>query len=483
MSASTAAVSFADHIFHHALSRPQKPAIILPDRVVTYAMMAQGIASVEERLRALALPAGALVCLCLASPIRTMIVGAALFRLGHPLTTAARPDDVMALRLPVGAYLQDAGFSLFPGQRQVVIDDGWFAGEPRQQRASPPQGFADDRQIALIALSSGTTGRPKAVSLTLDAFQAYLLNYYSTLGLGTWDRLLLLIGLTSSWGYTIAAHALQAGRTLIFPANPREALHLIAVYGADAMAATSLQLREVLREQMRMPLPTSSLRTILTGGGLLSREMTAEARAHLCGTITILYGSSEAGGTAFALADQLTGAEGATGFVAPWAELEIVDAGGNVLPAGEQGIVRIRSTCQSEPYPPGAANDSFRDGWFYPGDLARVTADGLLVLSGRTSEVINVGGLKLAPELIEDTLRKHPSVTDVAAFGGMAGGGIEEITVAVVAARPLDDKQLIAWGAERGIPIARVCFVDSLPKTPSGKVHRDLIKRQLGDGA
>ena len=92
---------------------------------------------------------------------------------------------------------------------------------------------------------------------------------------------------------------------------------MIAVYGADAMAATSLQLREVLREQKRTPLPTSSLRTILTGGGLLSRDMTADARAHLCSAITILYGSSEAGGTAFALADQLTGAEGATGFVAP----------------------------------------------------------------------------------------------------------------------------------------------------------------------
>ena len=71
------------------------------------------------------------------------------------------------------------------------------------------------------------------------------MNYYSTLGLGTWERMLLLIGLTSSWGFTLAAHALFAGRTLVFAGNARESLHMVAVYSVDAMAATSVQLREL----------------------------------------------------------------------------------------------------------------------------------------------------------------------------------------------------------------------------------------------
>jgi acyl-CoA synthetase (AMP-forming)/AMP-acid ligase II len=471
-------VSFADLIFHHALSRPERPAIVLPDRVVTYGMMARGISLAQARLRALGLPSGALVCLSLDSPIRQLIVGAALFRLGHPMLLAA-PEHVVPLRLVVGALLHGPGISLIPGQRHVVVDDGWFAGAPEVAAASPPQGFSDESDICCVALSSGTTGRPKAISLTIEAFQQWVMNYYSTLGYGSWERLLMLVGLSSSWGFTLAAHALFAGRTLVFAANPRESLHMIGLYGADAVVASSVQLRELVGEQTRAPVPCPSLRTILTGGGLLSLALIAEARAKLCSGIVVLYGSTEAGGTAFATSDQLAAVEGAIGFVAPWAEVEIVGADDSTLPPGTDGIVRIRAICQGAPYPPGADNSSFRDGWFYPGDLGRIGGDGLMVLAGRSSDIINVGGLKLAPEAIEEVLCQHPAVNEAAAFGSFGEAGIEEISVALVTSRPVADSHLIDWCAQRGIPLRRVYFVEALAKTTSGKIHRDLIKRQL----
>jgi len=484
MSADPATVSFVDLIFHHALARPEKPAIILADRVVTYDMMAQGILRAQVRVAALGLGPGAPVCVALDSPIRQMILGAALFRLGHAVIPVAHPDDVLPLQLPVGAFLHDPGVPLLPGFRQAVVDDAWFAGERRVVAASPPQGFADEQAVCLVALSSGTTGRPKAISLSLKAFQQWIMNYYSTLGLGSWDRLLCLVGLNSSWGFSLAAHALFAGRTLLFARSAaRDCLQMIAVYGPDAMVATSQQLRELVREQAVSPVPCLSLRTVLTGGGLLSRSLIADARASLCSGIVVLYGSSEAGGTAFAMADRLIEAEGATGYVAPWALVEIVDDDDRALPAGTDGIVRIRATCQGAPYPPerAAENTSFRDGWFYPGDRGRIAADGMMILSGRTSDIINVGGLKLAPEVIEDILRGHPAVTEVAAFGAMGDGGIEEVSVAVVARTPVADRHLIDWSAEHGVPVARVFQVETLPKTPSGKIHRDLLKRQLLD--
>jgi acyl-coenzyme A synthetase/AMP-(fatty) acid ligase len=83
--------------------------------------------------------------------------------------------------------------------------------------------------------------------------------------------------------------------------------------------------------------------------------------------------------------------------------------------------------------------------------------------------------------VIEDVLRSHPAVTEVVAFGAMGESGIEEISVALVANRPVADSHLIDWSAERGIPLTRVFFVDTLPKTPSGKIHRDLLKQQLLD--
>jgi acyl-coenzyme A synthetase/AMP-(fatty) acid ligase len=479
MTAAVPVVSFADLIFHHSLSVPAKPAIILADRIVTYDMMAQGILRAADHIQALNLEPDALVCVSIDSPIRTMALAAALFRLGHPIIIAARPDDCLALRLPVAAFLHEPGVSFIPGQRQAIVDDSWFAGDRRPIAASPPKGFADKQKICCVALSSGTTGRAKPISLTIGAFQQWLTNFYAVVGLGSWERLLLLIGLTSNWGFTTAAHALFAGRTLVFAGNPRETLHMIAVYAVDAFAATSLQLREVVREQMRNPLPCGSLRMVFTGGGLLSRAAIADVKASLCSSVINSYGSSEAGSTAFAMADQLTNIEGAAGFVTPWTEVEVVDQADNPLPAGSDGIMRIRTACQGAPYPPGMDSPNFRDGWFYPGDLGRVTPEGLLVITGRTSDVINVGGLKLAPEVIEDILRKHPAVSDLAAFGSVGKDGIDEISIALVANKPVAESHLITWSAERGIPLTRVFMVDALPKTASEKIQRDLLKRQL----
>ncbi|HLH94414.1 MAG TPA: class I adenylate-forming enzyme family protein [Xanthobacteraceae bacterium] len=479
MSNAAPVVSFADLIFHHALSCPAKPAVILADRVVTYAMMAQGILRAEERIRTLALHPGALVCVALDSPIRTLVVAAALFRLGHPVIVTTRGEDCLNLRLPVGTFLQDPGGALLPGQRQAVVDDAWFAGESRPVSAAARKGFADERQICCVALSSGTTGRPKAISLTVEAFHQWVRNQYLAIGLGTWERLLLVVGLTGSWGLSLAAHALFAGRTLVFAANARETLHMIAVYAVDAMAATSLQLRDIVREQLREPLPSTSLSTVLTGGAMLSRAAIAEARANLCSSIIIGYGSSEAGLSAYASADQLGSTEGAAGFITPWTKVEIVSETGDPLPAGRDGIVRVRSTCMGAPYPPGTDNPNFRGNWFYPEDLGRITPEGLLVIAGRTSDVINVGGHKLAPELIEDVLRQHPAVSEAAALGSVGEDGFEQISIALIAKTPVPDASLIAWCAERGIPLTRIFHVETLPRSAAGKIQRDLLKRQL----
>jgi acyl-coenzyme A synthetase/AMP-(fatty) acid ligase len=465
-------------VSRHALMMPEKPAIILPDRVVTYDMFAQGMLRVEERLRALALAPGALVCLTIDSPIRQLILGAALFRLGHPVVVSQQPGQVLKLQLPVGVFLHGAAVPLKPGLRQVVVDDAWFAGE-RRPLTPPFRQVDDDNAICLVALTSGSTGRPKAISLSRDAFQQRVMACYSQIGLGVWERLLLHVGLNSAWGFVMAAHGLFAGRTLLFAGSSREVLRVIGVYNVDALAASSVQLSEIVREQAREPVPAGSLRTIVVGGGLVSRAMIADARARLCSSVAMQYGATETGPSVSAPVDRLTGAEGATGFVAPWAEVEIADEAGNVVPVDAEGVVRIRTSFQGAPYPPGTDNPAFRDGWFYPGDMGRITPEGVLVLRGRTSSIINVGGVKLAPEAIEDVLGRHPAVAAGAAFGSVGDSGMDEISVAVVTSRPVADSDLVAWCARHSMPVTRVFRVSELPKTESGKIDRQLLKQRL----
>jgi acyl-coenzyme A synthetase/AMP-(fatty) acid ligase len=474
-------VTFADLIFHHALTRPEKPALVLPDRVVTYGMAAHAIVRVERRVRALALSPGALVCITIDNPIRHMIVAAALTRMGHPIMSALRAADVVPLALPVAAFLEAPGASLIPGQRHVVVTEEWFAGEPEPLSARPAQGFADDQAICRVELSSGTTGRPKPVSLTLSAFNQSLANYWHTVAHGHWDRLLLLPGLTNNWGFSLAAHVLYAGKSLFFAETQRGTLQMIALYAVDMLVASSQQLRDLVREQTEAPIPCPSLRAIMTGGSLVSQSLMADARAKLSSHIVSQYGSTEAGATAFATTDRLTGIEEASGYVAPWAVVEVVGETGEPLPPDTEGVLRIRAGCMGASYPPDRDDpqSSFREGWFYPGDRGRLRADGLLFITGRTSELINAGGIKLAPEIIEDVVRGHPAVLEVAAFGVRGADGIEEIRIAVVPRKALSETQLIRWCAERNLPVARVFAVESLPKTTLGKINRELLKREL----
>lgn len=476
--AAPAAFSFADLILHHALTRPEKPAIVLADRVVTYGMAAQAMTRIERRIRALGLAPGSLVCVTLDSPIRHLIVAAALFRCGHPMMSVVQARNVVPLALPVAAFVEAPGAVVVPGQRQIIAGDDWFDGGAEAPLPASPRGFAAVA-ICRVELSSGTTGRPKAVSLTLAAFNHWLANYGHSVGQGHWDRLLCLPGLTNSWGFTLAAHVLFAGKTLFAANTARGALQMISLYDIDYLVASSQQLRDMCREQTAAPIPIPSLRGAMTGGSLVSQALILEARAKICSTIVCQYGSTEAGATAFAPAERLMGIEGASGYVAPWAVVEAVDGEDRALPPDTEGTLQIHATCLGQPYPPDRtdAQSNFRNGWFYPGDSGRVRADGLLIVSGRASELINAGGLKVAPELIDEMLSTHPAVAEAAAFGAVGGVGIEEIMVAIVPRGTFNDRQIVAWCAERNVPVARIFRVEAIPRTTLGKVNRDLLRQ------
>ncbi|MGH6981698.1 MAG: class I adenylate-forming enzyme family protein, partial [Stellaceae bacterium] len=278
---------------------------------------------------------------------------------------------------------------------------------------------------------------------------------------------------------TMAAHTLGAGKTLCFAANARETLDMIALHRVDCLAAATQHVHDLIAEQRRQPVPLPTLRVVTAAGSLMSREMLRDARAALCPQIWVNYGSTEAACTAYASTDQLLADEGTVGFVCPWAEVEVLDDDGNAMPPGADGAYRIRADCMGRPYPSPQPGDSIRDGWFYPGDVGRVGANGMLIVSGRVSDIINVGGTKMAPELIEDVVRRHPAVADVAAVGMVGASGLEEIWLAVVRRGPLVADEIVALCAGVEIPVARVVAVAEIPRNLLAKIERSRIKAEM----
>ncbi len=122
---------------------------------------------------------------------------------------------------------------------------------------------------------------------------------------------------------------------------------------------------------------------------------------------------------------------------------------------------------------PEASLERFRDGWFYPGDLAAIDADGYVCLRGRREDVIIRGGINLYPTEIEAVLSAHPAVLEAAVVPQASAALGEEVAAFVVPRGPVTAEILAAWCAERLAPYKRpavITLLEELPRNSAGKV-------------
>ncbi|HZP20658.1 MAG TPA: class I adenylate-forming enzyme family protein [Bauldia sp.] len=474
---------FAQMISHHAASYPGRPAVILADRIVTYGMLEAGIGLAAERLAAGGLRPGDVAGIVVANPARHLALIYALYRLGVPSVSLRGAGDAATPGLDLTVLVTDAAADT--SLRQVVVDDAWFAEAPEGAPPAPRETPFGPDDVWRIALSSGTTGVPKPVWFSPRQSDARMATYILSLGAaGGWDRVVCPFGLFIGWGAETALVALAQGKSLLFPQSARETLQMISVFSGDVLMCSTNHLQTLLDLQREGFTPLPSLRQVYSGGAPFSPQLIAEVQAKICGKVVFGFGTTEVGAVTLAPVDRLPVLSGATGYVWPWIEMEIVDEAGSVLPAGEEGVMRIRSPQQ------GWFGDRPRPGappgpdlpWFYPGDRALMQPDGMVVVTGRVSEIINIGGVKLPPDLIEMTIRSHPLVADAGAIGAPSPAGIDEIRVAVVARGPVSEAELAAHLTARvpGVHGCRIVFVDAVPRTGSGKAVRPALRALLG---
>jgi acyl-CoA synthetase (AMP-forming)/AMP-acid ligase II len=128
---------------------------------------------------------------------------------------------------------------------------------------------------------------------------------------------------------------------------------------------------------------------------------------------------------------------------------------------------------------PAASAEAFRDGRYVTGDLGVIDARGVITLTGRTKLLINRGGFKVNPYEVEDAIRAHPKVRDVAVVGRPGRHGDDVVWAYVVASPGCTAEEIVAHCGERladfKIP-ARVEFRDTLPAGPTGKVLRGELR-------
>lgn len=325
---------------------------------------------------------------------------------------------------------------------------------------------------ALFVFSSGTTGMPKAVRHTHAAFAAAVRHWRSALDLTADDRMQIMTPPSHILGLLNIATVLDTGAWMRL--HPRFDIDRMLAHIQDdritiEMAVAPIALAIAAHPDLENH-DLSSLRYIMWCATPVT-ESVADAVTNRIGVPWVsAYGASELPVIS----------------CCPIGEARLDTVGkpvpGVAVRIAETGEIQVRSNSVMAGYlPDDATAAAFDDGWYRTGDIGHLDNDGWLRITDRLKEMIKVRGFQVAPAEVEAVLHGHPAVEDCAVFGVPDDTDGEAVIAAVATGKPVAEQELIALVGERLSSYkrpSRVVFVDAIPRLPSGKV----LRRVLRDG-
>ncbi|OBF03985.1 AMP-dependent synthetase [Mycobacterium sp. ACS4054] len=358
------------------------------------------------------------------------------------------------------------------------LDEPVAPGEPTN--AVPPQ--ASD---AVLVFSSGTTGLPKAVRHTHAALDEAVRQWREALQLTRHDRIQIATPPSHILGLLNILTALRTGASLRLHSRfdiERMLHHIendrITVEMAVAPIALAIASHPRLESY-----DLSSLRYIMWGATPVSADVARTVTRRTGVGWVPAYGTTELPVIA---CNPIEGARlDSVGRPVPGVDVRVVslETGEPVCP-GEIGEIQARSASLMAGYlPPEATAEVIDDGWYRTGDVGWIDTGGWLRITDRRKEMIKVRGFQVAPAEIETVLHGHPAVKDCAVFGVPDGLNGEAVVAAVATCAPVDAGELTARVDQRLASykhLSRVVFVPDIPRLPSGKVLRRVLKERYG---
>lgn len=477
---------------------PDAPALFFGDASFTWSFYSGAVADLQSLLAAH--PGARRVGIVLrnrpgplAALIATLATGREVVTLSPHLGDAGLAQDITDLEPDVvAAETDDWARAALLASAQAAGAIALATGAGRALAAQPvpwvpSPSLRDPGDAAVLMMTSGTTGRPKRVELTYDrmtaAFRAGGLDFDGT---GTpalhprtdllWASLAHISGM-----YFAVTHVIEGRSVALMEQFEIGAWsELVRRHRPGYVRIPPAALRMVLRAGL--PVETfDGVRAVGAGTAPLSPELADAFEERYGVPVLANYGATEFAGAVagWTLKDKNQwGARkrGSVGRAYRGIELRVVDEEtGDVLPAGQTGLLEARGGQL-----PGA------DGaWLRTTDLAMLDDDMFLFIRGRADEAINRGGFKIPPSVIEEALLAHPAVGDACAVG-LPDARLGQVPAAVVTLlRPVTEEELMRYLADRLAryqrPVA-IKVADELPRTPSLKISRALVREHHFDG-
>ncbi len=408
----------------------------------------------------------------------------ALRMLGVPVAVV----DAAAPAAELGRCIATVGSqaALATSQRLPANEVAWAEENVVLARAAGSTRVAPPRGTAVLKLTSGSSGAPKAVAVSARQLAADTVQIMRTMGVRSDDVTLAAIPLTHSYGLgSCLVPLLLTGMPLAFPtcalpaalANTLERARIAHFPAVPAMIRALATLAD-------LPL-LPHLRVCLAAGAPLSPADAEAFHAVTAIKVHVFYGSSECGGITYDRGAEPAHEEGAVGTAMERVVVEVVDAAGSPLPRGREGRVRVRSRAAGLGLlPPGEEPGSLTPGTFLTGDVGRLDDGGRLTLTGRLVETLNVAGKKVHPDEVRRVVEAVPGVINAAVLGlpDRHRGDLVAAVVAVAPGSQLTVHTLIRACRARLAPHKvprRIVLVDELPLSERGKLRKDAVLELL----
>jgi len=489
---------------------PEREGLVFGETRLTYRRFNQETNRVAQSLAGLGVRKGERVGLLSMNSPRFCEVFFAVAKLGAVLVTLnwrLAPPELEWICANSGVSVLVFGGEFRPtvatmrphlsGTRYAVVDgdalpwapslDVLAAGAPDEE--PPVEG--DDEDPLLIMYTSGTTGRPKGAVITHANLFWATVTVEVTLDFRLGDRVLVVMPLYHIGAIDYLMICVHRGCTTILMRSfdaPRM-LETIRAERVDTFLAVASML-QALREVPRFDEAIARVRWLLCGAAPVPVPL-IEAYAERGITIQQSYGLTETTGPAAVLGpERALEKAGSTGKPFFHTEATVVDGNGHETAPRGVGEVLVRGPHVIREYwgdPEGTAR-AIRDGWLHTGDLARRDEEGFLYIVDRKKDMIISGGENIYPAEIESCLYAHPAIAEVAVIGVPDPQWGETPCAVVVpkAGARVSHEELAAFCqgkiARYKIPKSVIVSSEPLPRNPTGKVLKRVLRERYGQG-
>lgn len=428
---------------------------------------------------------------------------------GIPLNYRLAPSEIVALMKSMGAkaMIFETRFAAAAAQaREALPEIGSFiaVGEEKpawalgyeellaKSSATEPEIEVEEHDLFYFNLTSGTTGLPKAYTLT-HYNNATIGSMFAAYDMTSRDVIMTVFPAFGRVGYAwIAGGFLYGARNVLMDFNPAETLrlfeaervtivNLVATMGAMLLAEPALKERDV-----------SSLRALVFAGSMFPAPLRERITAELCPSIYEYYGMQETGALTVSTPEHRAIRPDSIGVQSVFSEIHILRADGTIAAPGEVGEIVGRSPNAVTHYfdNPEKSAETFRNGFIHTGDLGMMDEEGFFFIKGRLKDMIISGGQNVHAAEVEEIILSMPGVADCAVFGlpdDMWGERVAVLIVRDANGAEATAQSVEAYCRERlaGFKIPRSILFDRepLPRTPTGKVQKFLLVERFGANA